>query len=342
MSDAEASPFPSLKAFCERKTTVYVNWRTAGLKIKEKNLYIDLDSGAEQVIPLDNVRRVVFIGKAQAPARLVYNLLKHGIPADWLDIFGHPLGQILSFGEEKYFSLARQSEFGGSEAAFQLAKSLLMAKVDNCHEVMRRRTTIPVVWKEERQELANSANPDTLRGHEGACAKIYFSLWKDLLHKFDWRGRHARPAPDPVNMLLSTGYALLRNRLASALHNAGLDVRLGFFHQGRGGHAALASDMMEPVRAIVDTNVLTLIRRQEIEPADFKMKADHCVCAGKDVFSKILSHFEDMFEREYNIHFNPDDPDMVITRSLNNLLDDLAASFVRHIRLGEPCLIPRL
>lgn len=333
---------PGLKDFCERKTTVYVDWRTTGLLMRGKNLCLRAGGEAEIVIPLDSVRRMVLIGKARLDGQLAYNLLRRGIPVDWLDVFGHPFGQILPFREEKHFLLAHQGEFAASHDAFKLAKNMLLAKTDNCHEIIRRRTAIPAAWKEERQALAGAENPDTLRGHEGACARIYFSLWKGLLHKFDWRGRHARPAPDPVNMLLSTGYSLLHNRLASALGNAGLDPRLGFFHIGRGGHAALASDLMEPLRAIVDTTVLNMIRRQEIAPDNFKIRAGHCVCAEKGAFAKILSSFEDMFEQERNIHICPEAPEKTAFRSVNNLLDDLAASFARHIQQGEPCLIPRL
>lgn len=40
----------------------------------------------------------------------------------------------------------------------------------------------------------------------------------------------------------------------------------GFYHQGRGRHAALASDLMEPFRHVVERAALTVIARGEFTP----------------------------------------------------------------------------
>lgn len=336
-----SQPLP-LQAFCERKTTIYLDWRSPEISLRGKNLVIGENTDTETSFPLAEIRRLVLVGKVNISSLIFYNLLRHHIPLDWLDVLGRPLGQLCTYNEEKHYFMAYQREFAESARALELAKNFLLAKVDNCHEVIRRRVALPKTWQEERAALCNARDAASLRGHEGACARIYFSCWKDHLHKFAWQGRHAHPAPDPVNMMLSLGYSLLHNRLASPLDNAGLNPRLGFFHQPRGSHAALASDLMEPLRAFVDAVILNLLRKQELDPGDFKIRGGYCVCDKKAAFSIILSAFEEMFETVHFFYIDPENREMKIARSLNNLFDDLAADFANFIHDSGPCLIPRL
>lgn len=334
-------PMP-LKVFCERKTTIYLDWRSPKVVLRGKNLVIGENADSESIFPLEDIRRLVLVGKVNISSLIFYNLLRCNIPVDWLDVLGRPLGRMHSFNEETHFFMRSQCEFAENPKAFELAKNLLLAKVDNCHEVVRRRVVMPENWHRERAGLCGAASPQSLRGHEGACARIYFSCWDGHLHKFQWRGRHAHPPPDPVNMMLSLGYSLLHNRLASALDNAGLNPRIGFFHETRGAHAALASDLVEPLRAFVDASVLSLIRKEEIAPIDFKIRAGSCVCGAKGAFSKILAAFEEMFETEHPFYIDPENREMKMALSINSLLDDLAASFASFISGSGRCILPRL
>lgn len=71
--------------------------------------------------------------------------------------------------------------------------------------------------------------------------------------------------------LLSLGYSLLFNLVHSMVSLVGLDPYQGFFHQHSFGHAALASDIMEPLRApVVDALVLRVINLEIIKKEDFR------------------------------------------------------------------------
>ena len=52
--------------------------------------------------------------------------------------------------------------------------------------------------------------------------------------------------------MLSFGYTLLYNHVSAALTTAGLDPRIGLMHRGRGRHHALASDLVEEMRWLVE------------------------------------------------------------------------------------------
>ncbi|WP_300516332.1 type II CRISPR-associated endonuclease Cas1 [Aliiroseovarius sp.] len=63
-----------------------------------------------------------------------------------------------------------------------------------------------------------------------------------------------------ANALLNYGYTVLRAATARAVVAAGLHPTIGLFHAHRGNAFALADDLMEPFRPLVDCTVLGLIR----------------------------------------------------------------------------------
>lgn len=332
----------SLGALLSRKTTLCLTHAARQVFLRGRSLVVVDRQGQERSHPLASLRRLLLLGKAPAPAPVLYQLARKAVTVDWLDIWGRPVGQLLPQSAGADFMLASQGVFSHGPGGLALARALLLAKLDNCHAAIRRRRRLPAGWGSLRHALSTADNPESLRGFEGAAARMYFSQWSGLLHKFTWNGRHAHPAPDPVNLLLSLGYTLLRNRLASALRHAGLDPRLGFFHIGRGRHAALASDLMEPLRALVDSTTLSLVRRQEVSPADFVAGNAGGVSMARGIFPKILGNYEEMFATVHKFYVSPGQPKLFVQRSLNDLIDDFAESFAHHVHDGHGCIIPRL
>ncbi len=85
---------------------------------------------------------------------------------------------------------------------------------------------------------------------------------------FDKRSR--RPPADPVNAMLSFGYALLTRTWLTALSAVGFDPYLGFYHKPRFGRPALALDMMEPFRSILsDSTVIQAVNNGEVKAEGF-------------------------------------------------------------------------
>ncbi|MGH1369742.1 MAG: type II CRISPR-associated endonuclease Cas1 [Maritimibacter sp.] len=72
--------------------------------------------------------------------------------------------------------------------------------------------------------------------------------------------RRDRDAPD-VNAILNYGYTVLRAATARAIVAAGLHPTIGLHHSNRGNAFALADDLMEPFRPLVDCAARTLADR---------------------------------------------------------------------------------
>src|SRR5262249_17567488 len=131
--------------------------------------------------------------------------------------------------------------------------------------------------------LDRITDPAVLLGTEGPPAARDFSQLGRMLRApapgqtFDFKARNRRPPRDPVNALLSFGYALLLKDCFSALCTVGFDPYLGFFHASRHGKPSLALDLMEEFRAIIaDSVVLTLINTGALAPRDFVVWRDAC------------------------------------------------------------------
>lgn len=120
--------------------------------------------------------------------------------------------------------------------------------------------------------IPKTNNINSLRGLEGAGSAAYFGSFNQMIRNqgFEFVTRNRRPPTDPVNALLSLGYALLRHDIQSALNIVGFDPYLGYLHVQHYGRPSLALDLMEEFRPlVVDAVVLSSINRRAIFLADF-------------------------------------------------------------------------
>ena len=114
---------------------------------------------------------------------------------------------------------------------------------------------------------------ETILGMEGSGSAAYFGSFGKLLSdpkQWPFPGRVKRPPTDPVNSLLSFGYALLTAKVASAVQLVGFDHFVGYLHSAVYGRPALALDLMEEFRPIiVDSVVVDLLNHRILTSVDF-------------------------------------------------------------------------
>lgn len=95
-----------------------------------------------------------------------------------------------------------------------------------------------------------SGDPDNI---EAQAARRY---WKALFGSEFARDQDA----DGVNALLNYGYTVLRALVSRAICASGLHPTAGIFHSNRANAFALADDLMEPLRPLVDQLVYNLAK----------------------------------------------------------------------------------
>ncbi len=86
---------------------------------------------------------------------------------------------------------------------------------------------------------------------EAQAARLYWPMMMGRAFRRDTE------LPD-VNALLNYGYTVLRAATARAVVAAGLHPTIGLFHSNRSNAFALADDLMEPFRPLVDLTARTI------------------------------------------------------------------------------------
>jgi CRISPR-associated protein Cas1 len=158
---------------------------------------------------------------------------------------------------------------------------------------------------------------DALMGLEGAASALWFKVLGTLFRapwKFESRSR--RPPRDPVNALLSLGYTLLHDRVATAAQAAGLEPALGALHAFRAGRMSLACDLMEPLRVpVVDRWVVAACNQRRFDPGLFEQNDGSCM-VGRGQMPRVVADWERTWHES----------------RWRSLLSQRVAGFVRDIR----------
>ena len=103
-------------------------------------------------------------------------------------------------------------------------------------------------------EFARKVTSGDTTNREGAAARFY---WKNLMGRPFVRERFG----EYPNAFLNYGYAILRAAVARALAGSGLLNTLGIHHRNQYNSFALADDIMEPFRPLVDERVLMIMEK---------------------------------------------------------------------------------
>ena len=262
--------------------------QSAGAKVGRSGaeLTVETRDGEKHKVRIGDTSHVALFGAVQISTQAVQDLCDRGIPVVYLSSGGWFYG--ITRGMDHKNVELRRRQFTAAESpdrALQIAKRLVSVKIKNCRTLIRRNASEPPARTLERlKELVGSSEDATslesLLGIEGTAARVYFEAYGELLKppkedgssalSFDFDGRNRRPPKDPVNALLSLGYAMLAKDLTIALQSVGFDPYLGFYHQPRYGRPALALDLMEEFRPlIVDSVVLSAVNTGAVKLSDF-------------------------------------------------------------------------
>ena len=163
------------------------------------------------------------------------------------------------------------------EKRLVLARHVLHAKLTAQEEVLERcgAPAAAAVLVAATARLAKVQELAGLRGVEGAAARVYWASW-GRQWPADWQfsSRNRRPPGDPINALLSLGYTLATSEATRQAAAVGFDPWLGIVHETRPPAVALALDLVEGARPVVDEWVSQLVQRESLRPEHFVAQDD--------------------------------------------------------------------
>lgn len=281
--------------------------KRARLNVDNQRYQVERDGKTILNLPAHQVDHIMLFGPVQVTTQVLQLAARHDCSLSYLSYLGRYYGR---FDPEtgQQITLLQAQFTCHADPAFQLdiARRIVAAKLHNSRLVLARNQrhlkSSPLDLsanqrlKQIEQSLKTTTSMESLRGSEGAAAALYWRAFAELIPPpWQFSKRLARPAPDPINAMLSLGYTLLYQAIAGLLQARSLNAHLGMLHLPGGSHLALASDLMEVFRAyVVDATVLRLLRTRQLDPEAHSIQSEVC-SLGNDTIRIFIRALEDRF-----------------------------------------------
>ena len=231
-----------------------VDITTDGRHLSRERGFLKVSEGAEEIgrIPLDQIAAVIVHAHGTTwSTSLLAELADRGAPVVLCGSNHAPRSVLLPL-EGHYAQGARLRSQWEAKAPLikQAWKRVVIAKITMQAAALEAigEANAPVAMLKRKVSSGDSTNV------EAQAARYY---WPRMMGR-DFR--RDRTAPDR-NALLNYGYTVLRAATARAVVAAGLHPTIGLHHSNRGNAFALADDLMEPFRPLVDCCVRGLVTR---------------------------------------------------------------------------------
>jgi CRISPR-associated protein Cas1 len=240
------------------------------------------------------------------------------------------------------------------ERAAAVARAVVLGKIANCRTVLLRAAREKAEGEGPRElefaalrlarlieTVQQTPSLDEIRGHEGDAARVYFSVFDQLIttskEDFFFRVRSRRPPLDNMNALLSFVYTLLKHDVTAALEAVGLDPAVGYLHRDRPGRPGLGLDLVEELRPVVaDRLALSLVNRRQVQASGFRRSESGAVVMDDETRKGVLVAYQKRKQEEIA---HPFLGERVAFGLVPHLQATLLARFVRGDIDGYPCFL---
>jgi len=285
--------------------SLYVDRRDVHLKHDEGAIAFYENGERSATVPLAPLTRVILRGNVTLDASLLGHLGEQGVGL--LFISGRKGHTSLLLGRAHHDATRRVAQTCHSlDARFCLryASGLIHRKLEHQREwfnLLREQypqARYPITQalhqlREQQARLLQAGSLESLRGLEGAAAASYFAGLRTVVPaSLCFNERNRRPPRDPFNALISLTYTLVMAEVAMALHVAGYDPCIGYYHQLSHARESLACDLLEPLRPLADQLCLSLVAQQTLTVEHFSTTNSGCLL-GKAGRARFYAAYEE-------------------------------------------------
>jgi len=318
---------PAFQTDFSKGKPLYITFKDSYVRAENGSLVIQKEDG-NKILGYKDIARIIIIGKPRISAGAIQQALLQQKPVVFMTINGHQLGgfaynQKLFTPKSVYNPVSRDWD----SFCLEYIRCLVAAKLHNQRMVLKQNKIEEPRLKELELSLTSCSDADSLRGKEGAASVIYWQHFRELVKPLSFPRRAYHPPEGPVNAMLSIGYSNLYYRMAECLQAAQLNPYEGIFHSPRGLHYALASDLIEPFRFLVDRIVLSLIHNKQ-------MGSDSFINSAYGSYSRLSSEAMKIYIHRYEFSMRNEVKLGEETLCWALLIDRAAAQLMRCLRLG--------
>lgn len=238
-----------------------------------------------RTLPLSRIKQLVCLHSVQVTTQLIGQLLKRGI--DFIVVNQRHVEHGFSlFADQQRDATRRSLQYQWQHdepSRLAWSRRLVVHKLKvGCHVLQDTDTdssaTLRASLGRGVARIEQATTEAELRGLEGAAQKAVFAWWRHRLpESLGFARRQRRPPPDPVNATLSLAYVLAHDDAVRQLKVAGLDPQLGLYHRLVSGRQALACDLMEPLRPVIEAWVMGLFTQHHLDRRHFSTGKPGCL-----------------------------------------------------------------
>lgn len=246
--------------------------------VTTKNLQLVLKSDIrESSIPIEDIGFIVIDNPEVFLSIPAMNLLIENNTAVIICNANHlPNGMFLNLNSHYIQQEIFKSQIDASTPLKkQLWQQTIVEKISNQGILLQKITT----KKNNFDFLASKVLSGDSSNMEGVAANFY---WKTFFEQKFKRERFG----DYPNNFLNYGYAILRAATARALSGSGLLNTLGIHHKSKYNAFALADDIMEPFRPIVDEKVFEIMQKYDEQELNTTIKTELLQILTRTVYFK--------------------------------------------------------
>ncbi|GHS86307.1 hypothetical protein FACS189487_00310 [Campylobacterota bacterium] len=244
---------------------VYIDKSELQIEVSNKTLVVD-----HRKIPLVFIGCIVISANTLLSTHTILQLASENISI--VVAQPHRNEFALIAGAAAKNSELKYAQYQALPSSLDIAKYLVSEKIKrHASEIAAFNIELPVA--PSLSAIDSAATIGELLGIEGTFAHYYFAAFFGLIDRQYHKGvRSKRPPHDPANALLSYLYTLLYSLLSIRLVASGFEPGIAYLHRPFRTHNALASDMMELFRHLINTKVIQLFADGFFSIDDFAKK----------------------------------------------------------------------
>jgi len=273
---------------------VSVNGFGAHIKSTQKKLIIQKKNVVEEFF-LEDIKNLLIVGGHTLHTTTIQQLIKNDAFITFFEPNGTPVGTIRPFGSQSDDEVyAFQKTIPRQRYSIILAQGSIKARlfaIEQLQEMLNIRLFYEgelEFIRKSQDELAFLIKLDEIRRLHRLTSDMYYEIMsRNLPQDLGFKRRTIRPQLDPVNAMLSFGYALLYGNCCTAIIGARLDPDIGLMHDGTG---SLVFDLIDPMKIEMIDSVVFKIARESLKSRDFELTSDRCMLS-EDLIRKMIDLF---------------------------------------------------
>ena len=267
----------------------------AHIKTTQKSLLIQKNNTLEEY-PLDQVKNFLVVGGHTISSTVILKLVKNGAFVSFFEADGTPIGIVRPFRDYPDEDMGEiQKTIPRQRFAISLARGAIKSRLSAIGRVEEKKNIrlfyegeLDLLCKSE-EELGFLIKLDEIRRLHRLTSDMYYEiLSRQLPAEFGFKRRTVRPQLDPVNAMLSFGYAMLFGNCNVAIVGSRLNPDLGVIQDGRG---SLVYDLMDPLKAEMIDPVVFSIAGESLTSTDFETTLDRCILSD-ELIKKLVCLFQ--------------------------------------------------